>query len=352
MSVFFRFNKFVFGFLVVLCLAQGTSAQPVDFPTQPACRSTLDRVKLERAESWIQQNKNYIDSFVVRHCNQVILENYYRGYNNHLTHEIQSATKTFSAALIGIALDQKILKSLEQPLYEILPQYAYLLTGAKRNITLRHVLMMTTGLRWIDFGPQNSFERIYAAPDSIAFVLAEPLVSLPGQKFAYNTGSSHLLSAIIHKTTNLTTVAYAQKYLFGPLGITDVYWPSLLDGIAQGGWGIYMRPSDMAKFGQLYLDGGRWKGRQLISQAFIDEATRNLVPTGQGGGYGFQMWINDFGNHDMAAARGYGGQDIFILEDLDLVVVFTGDIRFPAEMAKDVKELMEHSILPAFSPSH
>ena len=315
----------------------------------PGACDAIDPVALQRAVDWIASNPNAIDSLQVHHCGELVVEEYYNGYTHSTPHELQSATKSYTAVLVGIAIDQGIIRDVSQPVVELLPAYADLFTGEKGAITVAHLLTMTSGLAWTDFGARNSFDRIAAAEDSVAFILGEPLVTSPGETFFYNTGSSHLLSAILHYTTGLSTAEYAERYLFGPLGAEDVVWPALRDGVHQGGWGMEALPSDFAKLGQLLLDEGAWEGEQIVSAAFVDAATTAHVATDYGGGYGYQMWIQTdwFDVRDIAAARGYGGQDCFVLEDLHMVVTFTGDISEPEDMAVDVTNLMNDAILPA-----
>ncbi len=309
----------------------------------------IDANLLAGALAWIDDEPNYIDSFIVSHCNEIQTEAYYRGYDEATLHDLQSATKTFSAVLIGIAIDQGLIEGVEQPLVELLPDYAHLLTGDKAAITVEHTLTMTTGLRWVDFGLGNSFDRIAAAEDSVEFILGEPLETAPGEVFHYNTGSSHLLSAILHHNSGMTTAEFAELHLFGPLVIDEYSWPALQDGVNQGGWGLHMRPRDFLKLGQALLDGGVWDGQQVVDEAFVDAATAHQVATDYGGGYGYQMWIETqlFDVEDIAGARGWGGQDCLVLDDLDLVVVFTGDIAYPYEMAEHVPHLVNEYVIPA-----
>jgi len=309
----------------------------------------LDETALAGALAWIEHNPDHIDSMLVQHCGERYVEQYYNDYDATTPHDLQSATKTFSATLIGIAIDQGSIEAVDQPLAELLPEYTHLLTGDKALITLEHLLTMTSGLRWIDFGIGNSFDRIAVAEDSVAFILSEPLDGTPGETFFYNTGSSHLLSAIIHYRSGMTTAQYAEQHLFAPLGIAAAEWPTLSDGIHQGGWGMFMTPSDFAALGQLLLDGGVWEDQQIVSSDYVDAMTAYQVPNGLGGGYGYQMWVetNLFDIEDIAGARGYGGQDCFVLDELDMVVVFTGDILYPAEMAADVVTLMNDYLIPS-----
>ncbi len=303
--------------------------------------------RFEPALTWIKNNETYIDSLIIAQGDTILAEHYWNGFEAETLHEQQSATKSFSSALIGIAMGDGLIESLDQPLASLLPAYEGHLSGDKAKITLRHLLTMTSGLKWVDFGDGNSFQRITEAEDSIAFILDEPLVSEPGAEFFYNTGSSHLLSAIIHTITGQTTTEYAEDRLFGPLGITDVVWPKLRDGIAQGGWGMELRPRDMVKFGQLFLNEGRIGTQQIIPEAYVRDATRGHIATYYGSDYGFQFWIeHTMHTNPVAGARGYGGQDILILEDLDAVVTFTGNICCPKDMAEDVAYLMKTHISP------
>jgi len=348
---------FVCTLLMTACAAHGASLNSA--ATAPAESSSngdavcaavsVDLEKLAKAKAWIAKKTNYIDSFLVQHCGELVVEEYYRGFDAGKRHQLQSATKTFTGALIGIALKQGVIDSLDQPIAQLLPEHAHLLTGSKAQITVRHLLMMMSGLKWVDFDTGNSFDGMAAAAaDSVAYILGEPMVSEPGETFFYNTGSSHLLSAIIHYNSGMTTAQYAEKNLFGPLGIEDYEWRAHPDGINQGGWRLFLRPRDMVKFGQLYLDEGAWKGEQIIDADYIAAATAFQVQTYYGSGYGFQMWIEtDFGTKDVAGARGWGGQDIFVLDELGSVVTFNGSINHPGDMNADVKRLMKDFIIPA-----
>ena len=314
-----------------------------------ACENkTVDIAKLEAAAAWIDANETYIDAFIVRRCGETLIERYFNNYDAETRHDLQSATKTVTAALIGIALHDGVIESVDQSLSTLLPNYAGLLLDEKASITLRHVLTMTSGLKWVDFGSDRSFDQMDAATDSVEWILSQPLQTKPGETFFYNTGSSHLLSAIISYNTGMSAAAYAEEKLFRPLGITDYEWGAHPDGVNQGGWQLYLRPRGMAKFGQLYLDEGVWNGLRLMGADFISEATRKHNDTDYQSGYGWQMWIEPgFGTPDVAGARGWGGQDIFILDEHDAVVVFTGNIMHPKEMAEHNHLLMSNYVVPA-----
>nr|MDJ0976648.1 serine hydrolase [Planctomycetota bacterium] len=307
--------------------------------------------RLAAAVRYIETNKTYTHAFLVQRGDQFVLERYFEGFDKDKLHPLQSATKSITSTLIGIAIDKGHIEGVQQPLHELLPKYDDLLTGKKRRITLEHVLTMTTGLEWRDWrtGPtgKSSFDDIENAADSIRYVLTRPLVTEPGAVFHYNTGSSHLLSAIIHHNTGMTTAAFAERHLFGPLGITAYQWPALCDGIHQGGWGMSMKPRDMLRFGQLMQGEGLWRKKRVVSKAWVDAATRRQVDAVgfEPNGYGYHWWIpRDYGT-DVAAAMGYGGQDIFVLKALDTVVVFTGDTRYPAIRLAEPAKILKTYVL-------
>ncbi len=320
-----------------------------------SCRGkTYDTRINKNLDIWFNSNLHYIDSIQILYCGKLVYSRYFRAFNKDTIHEIQSATKSIASILIGIAIKKGIIQSIDIPIRKLLPQYKKYLTGQKSKITLRHILTMSSGLRWKDFGLNNSFERINKASDSIAFVLNEPLVSKPGIVFSYNTGSSHLLSAIISKLTKMSTFAFAKKNLFRKLKIKDVFWPQLKDGIFQGGWGMYLKPLDMLKIGKLLLNEGRWGKEQIIDQAFVREALspHYKVTKPYTSRYGFQFWIENFKlprykrEFNIPAARGFGGQDIFILRDFHTVITVTGNTGRPLKMKHDVNFLLINSILP------
>jgi CubicO group peptidase (beta-lactamase class C family) len=213
---------------------------------------------------------------VVRH-GKLVFEQYFTGdderggrplgqvtYDQTRLHDLRSVSKTVTALLVGIALAQQQLASLDQPIFDFLPQYADLRTPDKARITLRHLLTMSMGLDWDETrtpytDPNNSAVRMIRAVDPYRYVLAEPVVTPPGAKYNYSSGSTELLGAILHKATGQRLDELARTVLFAPLGIVDFEWIRNADGNAAASWGLRLRPRDMAKLGQLMLDGGRWR---------------------------------------------------------------------------------------------
>ncbi len=312
------------------------------------CRE-LDHGLLNQGMQWIETEATHVDSVLIQHCDRLVIERYMNGYDRESLHDLQSATKTFTAVLIGIAIDQGLIRSTNQRIKKLLPDHEHLLTNRKKRITVRHLLEMTSGLQWVDFGPERSFEKQAAADDSVAFILGERLLSTPGKTWFYNTGSSHLLSAIVREVSQRPTAEFADENLFGPLGIDRYRWSTHRDGVHEGGWQLHARPIDALKLGQMLLDGGVFDGKRIVSESFVDDATSvRQSTTSETSKYGYQMWIEtDHGPSDLAGARGYGGQNIFVAQDLDTVVVTTGSIRYPQAAVTAVRKFMGEYVTPA-----
>jgi hypothetical protein len=177
------------------------------------------------------------------------------------------------------------------------------------------------------------FNKKDASFDSAKHILTyDSVLSKPGETFYYDSGLPHLMSAIIQKTSGLTLEAYAKTDLFGPLGITDYGWQSDPQGITTGNSGLILRPRDMAKLGYLYLHNGQWKGKQIVPVRWAQDSTtghietKGLMNAAEDDGYGYYWWIDSFGGY---SAHGFGGQYIFVLPRLDMVVVFTGGLADP-----------------------
>jgi CubicO group peptidase (beta-lactamase class C family) len=199
--------------------------------------------------------------------------------------------------------------------------------------------MMSAGLSWDEWthpytDARNDAVQMIRDPDPVRFVLGRPAEAAPGTKFSYNTGISIVLGEIIRKASGLRVDRFAERFLCEPLGINDYYWRKLPDDIVETGGGLYLRPRDMAKLGRLCLNKGRWNNKQIVSEAWVVESTKNqlgsiqLPDRARADGYGYQWWRTSFdvGNHRVESytARGRGGQFIFVFPDLQMVAVFTG----------------------------
>ena len=247
-------------------------------------------------------------------------------FNESAKHIIHSVTKSINSALIGIAIEQGYIESVQQPVLSFFPgRTAANLDARKEGMTLEHLLMMASGLECRDsyLYRWRGLNEMRQSDDWVQFMLDLPVAEAPGSRFEYCNGASFLLSAIVQETTGMSAAAYADAELFGPLGITDVIWPANPQGISIG-WGeIRMRPHDMAKIGALYLNEGRWDGEQIVPAEWVAASTRKQIDATLQDGYGYQWWVSDDGRY---MAIGYAGQFIFVVPEQELVVVFTSDL--------------------------
>jgi CubicO group peptidase (beta-lactamase class C family) len=171
----------------------------------------------------------------------------------------------------------------------------------------------------------RTYGRWAVSRDWVKFVLDQPMVATPGQRMIYSTGSTHLLSAILTRATGMDTRTFAQRYLLNPLKARITYWSQDPQGIYFGGNNMEMTPRDMLAFGQMYLDKGHYRGRQVISSDWVEASLEPHAasPRGQGRLYGYGWWLRELGGVRVPVAWGFGGQLILVIEELDLVVVAT-----------------------------
>lgn len=279
-------------------------------------------------------------------------------------HDLRSVTKSVVSTLTGIAIRDGAITSLEQPVVQWFPEFPDLQTAERRRVTLAHVLSMTSGLRWNEEVPYTNplNDEIRMTRDSLPlrYALSAPFDLVPGANFNYNGGLTHVMAAVIERATKTPIEEYARTKLFEPLGITDVEWLGDLAGMPAAASGLRLRPRDLAKFGSLYLHGGRWNGAQVVPEDWVALSTRRqfrfALRTGPdaGGefGYGYFWWYNCYptsaGLIEARTAVGNGQQRIFVLPGLDMVVTILAgrynDFTTGATLASRI--LREH-VIPA-----
>lgn len=261
-------------------------------------------------------------SLLVSRRGTLVLERYFHGARPSQPANIKSASKSVVSALVGIAIARGVVKGLDQPIADYFPELAKDIDPRKRAITIEDLLTMRSGL-------ESTSGRGYGAwvqsANWVRYALARPLVAPPGTSVEYSTGNSHLLSAIISKAGRTSTWQFAQDHLAKPLGFSLSRWPQDPQGVYFGGNDMLMTPRQMVAFGELYKNGGRVDDRQVLPASWI---ARSIVPHGRSRWgsdreYGYGWWIRAFGAHDAYYAWGYGGQFIFVVPSLDLVVVTT-----------------------------
>jgi CubicO group peptidase (beta-lactamase class C family) len=254
---------------------------------------------------------------------QVVREAYFAGTDATTAHDVRSVTKTVTSLIVGIAIDTGCLSSLDQPIGPLLGDRAPS-DPAKAAIRIRDLLSMSSGFAWEENGAIG-FNAWALAPDQVAYALAPPLVATPGTTFNYNSGAIHLLSAIVTRAC-APTAAFAAQHLFAPLGIASRAWEADNQGIASGAAGLQLTIPEMVAIGQLILDRGKRGATQVVPAAYLDQATRTQVGTGdvadETPGYGFGLWIGQPpSGAPFVLAEGYGGQFIVVVPDARAVIV-------------------------------
>jgi CubicO group peptidase (beta-lactamase class C family) len=249
---------------------------------------------------------------------------------------VNSCTKSILSALVGIAMDQGLLPSPDTPVSDFYPVLRQDLDERKRQMTLRHLLNMTAGFRWQEFGGIESFPGMVRTDDWIGFVLKQPMVCAPGERFTYSSGVSQLLAGILAETLDMPIPKFAERHLFGPLGIGAYEWKTDPRGIATGGFGLQLAARDLLKFGQLYLQRGYWEGKPVVPQAYVEQSVQPdiAVEPPERGHYGWHWWTDEIpvprdavtgqsASVSYYYARGFGGQFVFVVPAFDAIVVFT-----------------------------
>jgi CubicO group peptidase (beta-lactamase class C family) len=282
-------------------------------------------VDLDRA----LRNEPGVVSAVVERNGRVTFEHYYRGATRTTRLDVFSVTKSVMSTLIGIAVRRGALR-LDQPLADFFPREARSARDKRvRTITVRHLLTMTSGYR---------DSRVIASDDWVDVLIHRPLAAPPGRTFSYDNGSYHLLSAVLTKAVGMTAQEYAQRVLFGPLGIAPPRWSSDGQGHSLGNTGLRLAPRELLRLGELYLHGGRWRGRQVVPAAYVRAAT--VEHSAQGYGYGW--WAFRYRGADGFAALGANGQIIGVFPSRHVVAVLTGT-------GSDAGRLLFRVVLPALN---
>jgi CubicO group peptidase (beta-lactamase class C family) len=248
-------------------------------------------------------------------------------------HTMQSISKTVTSVTIGIAMLRKEFPAeLDAPILKYFDHVANV-DDRKRRITLRHLLTMTAGLEWNEDvaynDPKNSADVMEFKHDWVQYVIDQPMAAEPGKAFVYSSGVTQLLSHIFKKVTGKNVDDYAAEYLFKPLGMR-YHWKHSPTGLPDTEGGLYLSSPDLAKIGFLFLKSGMWDGKQIVSPEWVKASTMPAVSVkdeGRNWKYGFQWWLQPYGKSPERyawAARGFGGQELRVAPELQLITVFTG----------------------------
>jgi CubicO group peptidase (beta-lactamase class C family) len=254
-------------------------------------------------------------------------------YRHSDLHTMQSVSKTVTSITIGVAMQRGEFKAdLDAPILPYFEGYQIAnLDDRKRRITLRNLLTMTAGLEWHEDlaydDPRNSADMMEATHDWVRYVIDQPMAGEPGKAFVYNSGVTELLAHIFKKVTGTNVDEYAADYLFQPMGM-HYFWKHSPTALPDTEGGLYLASRDLARIGALFLQNGVWEGKQIVGRDWIKQSVAPAVSVGEGGWkYGFQWWLVPYGKSKEKlawAAHGFGGQQLIIVPEYDLIAVFTG----------------------------
>lgn len=266
-------------------------------------------------DTLMRQKQSDMHGVMILRNGKVIAEKYNEPFGPQYSHTQYSASKTFTAVAVGMAIQDSLLHLTDRLVdfvpAEMLPE---VVGDSLAMITVEDLLTMRSG-----FPVDTNMRTIYS--DWIRQYLSHQLVALPGTRFAYDSIDTYLLSAIVQQVEGQTVFDFLKARLFTPMGITQVAWEQSPEGITCGGWGLYIQLESMAKFGQLLLQRGEWNGQQLVSAEWIDQMTQLHVSQSNGQQYGYQIWLTD--RPGMVRCDGAWGQYIYVIPDRQMVVAMT-----------------------------
>ncbi len=313
-------------------------ADPVD--------AGFNKQRLEELIGKISSENSKLNSLVIARHGKLVVDEYFNGYSADSLQKIWSITKAITGTLVGIAADKGLL-SEKDSIYKYLTDYIPDPTSSTGAITIEHLMTMTSGFQWVELGgPKSAGYQLVYSNDWIAFILKQPHTHVPGTVFNYSTGNTLLLAPIIKKATGQQAKEFAHLNLFLPLGITNYEWDTQsefwiktqsgeLPGAKQPadivykkpfsdftntGSGLRMRPRDLCKIGQLYLNKGKWDGEQIVSEKWITKSTQSHFGNSD---YGYHWKLMNVQQRPCFYATGFGLQRVFVFPTLDLVVLMT-----------------------------
>lgn len=314
-----------------------------------------------------------IHGVVIVRQGKLVFEQYFPGYDepwgmgegrrydfdSTTKHDMRSVSKSVTSLLVGIAIDRELIKSADEPVVKFFPDYATVKTAGWEQITLRHLLTMSSGIRWDENrawkDSENDEPHLGSEADPFRYILSKPVAAPPDSVWNYNGGGTDLLGNVVERVSGKPLEAFAREALFAPLGISDWEWMKYRNEHIAPAAGLRLRPRDAAKIGQLVLNKGNWNGKQIVSAKWIEQSvTPRFQAIGYFGGlfyYGQQWWMGRTlaGDKDVKwiAAQGLGGQRIFIVPELDLVMVTTSGLYGSPRQGSAALDILVNFIIPS-----
>jgi CubicO group peptidase (beta-lactamase class C family) len=341
---------------------------PIDQPE----RVDLDQARLCGIAAKLKATQANVHAVVIARHGKLVFEQYFSGYDDPwgapegrftfdatTKHDMRSISKSVTSLLVGIAIDRKLIASVDEPVVGLFPEFAALRSPGWDAITLRNLLTMSSGIKWDENLPwthaDNDEPHLGRESDPIRYVLSKPIVAPPDTIWNYNGGGTDLLGNIIERASRRSFDVFAREVLFQPLGITDWEWKTYENGKISPAAGLRLRPRDAAKIGQLVLNRGSWRGQQIVPAAWIAQSTApRFQAINYFGGlffYGYQWWLGRTlsGEREVTwiAAVGLGGQRIFIIPDFNIVVVTTSGLYASPRQGNAPLDILYSFVIPA-----
>lgn len=337
----------------------------------------LDGARLCAIATRLKETQANVHAVVIVHRGKLVFEQYFAGYDEPWgkgggqhefdatsRHDMRSASKSVISLLIGIAIDRKLIASADEPVVKFYPEYATVKSSGWDQVTLRHLLTMSSGMQWDENrawnDPKNDEPHLGSESDPIRYILSKPIVKPPDAVWTYNGGGTDVLGNILERVSGKPLEAFAREVLFQPLGITDFEWKNYRgNGKVASAVGLRMRPRDAAKIGQVVLNRGEWGGKQIVSPEWIEQSLRpRFQAIGYFSGlffYGQQWWMGRSIAHEKEvkwiAAMGLGGQRIFVVPERELVVMTTSGLYSQPRQGDGALDMLTNFILPGVRES-
>lgn len=326
-----------FGFLF-LCLPQVTAQSSNIDASIPS---------LEAIDAQASEISSLRSLIIQQHENQ-LFEAYYNGRNADRPFNIKSASKSIIGLLVGIALSEGFIPSIDEPIATYFPEYFNAHPNPKKEaITIRNLLTMQAGLRSTSSGNYGAW---VLSKNWVEYALEQDFVADIDGKMVYSTGTSHLLSVIVAKASGMSTKAFAEQYLFDPLSIQIGGWDRDPQGNYMGGNNMAFTPRDLLKIGELLLNNGVWKGEQIIAKEWIQDSFGTYTYSNYNPyGYGYQWWNKETAGYTTYFAWGHGGQYLMMIPELEAIVVMTSSVTNASRRRtykRPVFVLLEETIIP------
>lgn len=343
-------NRAACGALALLVLF-ACNRPPADEPGLPLSTPEAEGVTSQSIIDFldaVETSGQELHSFMYLRNGRVIAEGWWDPYKPELKHTLYSTSKSFTSTAVGFAVNEGLLNVDDKVISFFPDQLPDTVSENLASMTVKHLLTMSAGQ-----DPELSIASMQPGKSWVSIFLAHPVVNAPGSVFLYNSAATYMLSAIVTKVTGQPVLQYLQPRLFEPLHIEGIDWETDPEGITSGGWGLRLKTEDMAKFGQLYLQKGKWNGEQVIPETWVEEATSKQIDQAPGlsaeernhewvQGYGYKFWRS---RHNSYRADGAFGQLIMIFPEKNAVLAVTAEA---SDMQKEINLVWDH-LLPGMS---